>query len=283
MNSPTIVVTSLLNAYLPTRWQQPSHAFASSAGLVDFRSSHADLAQGRVEVSADLVLDAAVVSQLDDGTRSPASAGPCNHAGMCEAASSHRHREHTGPATDEDGFAVAWQTSTVPSTTAADPLLQAMLQACAVSTAIVNEVNVELLDAAMVHWVHNQCAATAPTAPMRGVHAGIVVAHVAAIDIFDASATAPHLVATLGPSTPGALRTELIPFGIHLDGGFVELGVLVGRLSVALQLQSIQGAVSICTLVVHGHSRRHLLRGGRDHEHSHRQKLRQNRHGDKTA
>ena len=48
--------------YLRTRWQQPSHAFAGSAGLVDFRSSHADLAQGRVEVSADLVLDAAVVS-----------------------------------------------------------------------------------------------------------------------------------------------------------------------------------------------------------------------------
>ena len=58
----------------------------------------------------------------------------------------------------------------------------------------------ELVDAAVARWVHDQGVVAAAAACMSCVHAVVVVANIATVDIFDASATAPNLVSALGPA-----------------------------------------------------------------------------------
>ena len=146
------------------------------------------------------MLYAAAISQLDNRPLVTAGAGPSDHARVPHAASTHGNREDIRPTADKDSLAMTRQASTAPAAFATNPLLELVLEVGSI-TCVGDEVNVELVDAAVARWVYDQGTVAAAAARVSCVHAVVVVADIATVDIFDASATAPNLVPALGPTS----------------------------------------------------------------------------------
>mmetsp|Transcript_89133 Transcript_89133/g.212836 ORF Transcript_89133/g.212836 Transcript_89133/m.212836 type:complete len:221 (+) Transcript_89133:283-945(+) len=193
------------------------------------------------------MLYAAAISQLDNRPLVTAGAGPSDHARVPHAASTHGYREDIRPTAHEDRLAVARQPSAAPAAFPTNPLLQLVLEVGSI-TCVVDEVDMELVDAAVAGGVHDKGAVAAAATCVSCVHAVVVVADIATVDIFDASATAPNLVSTLGP--PGshfywgevlgakqvALRIDRVTVLVLL---FRRLSTGAGRVHRALLLRTV--------------------------------------------
>mmetsp|Transcript_107740 Transcript_107740/g.150245 ORF Transcript_107740/g.150245 Transcript_107740/m.150245 type:complete len:255 (+) Transcript_107740:284-1048(+) len=191
------------------------------------------------------MLYAAAISQLDNCPLVTAGAGPSNHASMPHAAATHGHREDIRPTADKDSLAMAWQASAAPSAFATDPLLELVLEAGSI-TCVGDEVDVELVDGAVTRRVHDQGTVAAAATRVSCVHAVVVVADIATVDVFDASATAPNLVSTLGPTSSHFDRGEVLgtkQVALRIDGVTVLVLLLLcrnaGRVHLVLLLRTV--------------------------------------------
>mmetsp|Transcript_75151 Transcript_75151/g.199595 ORF Transcript_75151/g.199595 Transcript_75151/m.199595 type:complete len:206 (+) Transcript_75151:105-722(+) len=154
-----------------------------------------------VEVSSDLVLDAAMVGQLHDGAGAAARAWPSDHARVVEVTAGHRLAEDPRETAEVRRLAMAGKSTRVPAGLSADERLSPLLEAGTVAV-VVHEVDVELVDGPVMHRVGDERTARTAAARMRCVHPLVVVADGAAVDGFHAGPSAPHLVTTLGPTMP---------------------------------------------------------------------------------
>ena len=191
------------------------------------------------------MLYAAAISQLDNCPLVTAGAGPSNHASMPHAAATHGHREDIRPTAHEDSLAMTRQASAAPSAFTTNSLLEPMLEVGSI-TCVRDEVDMELIDAAVARGVYDQGTVAATAARMSCVHAVVVVADIATVDVFDASATAPNFVSALGPASSYFDRGEVLAtkqVALRIDEVLVlELLLLLGAdrlLRVVLLLRTV--------------------------------------------
>mmetsp|Transcript_60068 Transcript_60068/g.124299 ORF Transcript_60068/g.124299 Transcript_60068/m.124299 type:complete len:255 (-) Transcript_60068:32-796(-) len=191
------------------------------------------------------MLYAAAISQLDNCPLVTAGAGPSNHASMPHAAATHGHREDIRPTAHEDSLAMTRQASAAPSAFTTNSLLEPMLEVGSI-TCVRDEVDMELIDAAVARGVYDQGTVAATAARVSCVHAVVVVADIATVDVFDASATAPNLVSTLGPTSSHFDRGEVLgtkQVALRIDGVTVLVLLLLcrnaGRVHLVLLLRTV--------------------------------------------
>mmetsp|Transcript_51334 Transcript_51334/g.101372 ORF Transcript_51334/g.101372 Transcript_51334/m.101372 type:complete len:232 (-) Transcript_51334:29-724(-) len=88
----------------------------------------------------------------------------------------------------------------MPAGVVASHARELVLEAPCVATSVVEEVDVELVDGPVSCRVRHERAAPVGATCSGGIHPRVVVAHIAAVDVFHAGTAAPHLVAALIPA-----------------------------------------------------------------------------------
>jgi len=112
--------------------------------------------------------------------------------------------EDSREAREELGLSATWKASTMPATVSTHLFLQPALQRVAIA-AIVNEVDVSLVDGTVAWRIDDERATWTTTASSGCIHATVIVVDVASVDALSASAGTPHLVAALIPASSKAV------------------------------------------------------------------------------
>jgi len=163
------------------------------------------LAEFSIEVTSDLMLNAAVVGEFNDGAAATTGGRPSNHACMADVTTGQGFGEDARESREERSFSMTRKTMAVPITAApADHLLQFLVKMLTVA-GIPHRVDVGDLLRAMVWRVHNE-SATCTAAMAKGFPgAGIVEVNVCRGDAFNTSTSlrspAPNLVSAPCPAT----------------------------------------------------------------------------------
>eukprot|EP00441_Pelagodinium_beii_P041146 CAMPEP_0197636706 /NCGR_PEP_ID=MMETSP1338-20131121/12126_1 /TAXON_ID=43686 ORGANISM="Pelagodinium beii, Strain RCC1491" /NCGR_SAMPLE_ID=MMETSP1338 /ASSEMBLY_ACC=CAM_ASM_000754 /LENGTH=236 /DNA_ID=CAMNT_0043208981 /DNA_START=47 /DNA_END=755 /DNA_ORIENTATION=+ len=153
----------------------------------------------RVEVPSDLMLNAAMVGELDDGATATTRRGPSDDACMADVTASHGFCEDARESREECSFSVAGKTSVVPiATAAADHLLQLLVKMLTVA-GILKGVDVGNLLRAMVWRVHDERATCTATVGEGFPRAPIIEVNVFRVDAFNASPDPKPQPQTLSP------------------------------------------------------------------------------------
>merc|ERR1740121_236481 len=128
---------------------------------------------GRVVIAADLVLDAAMVPNPDDGPNATARRWPSDDTRLVDCAAGHRLAEHSGKTVEEGRLAVAGEVPPLPRVrTHARGRLQPCLEASGVPAAVeFDHVDVDLEFRAVPRGVDDERAARAAAVGPSRSHA----------------------------------------------------------------------------------------------------------------
>merc|ERR1740121_638761 len=141
---------------------------------------------GRVVVAADLGLDAATPSNLDDGPAAAARRWPSEDRLVVDAASGHRLADHIRKTREECCLASAWESMVPFVRLPACGRLQPALEVAGVGARVMEHVDVDRGFRAVPGGVDDKTANRVATLATSRVHAGVVVANIAAVDALNA-------------------------------------------------------------------------------------------------